>query len=149
MNLSANFTLHELARSALAARNGWDNTPPPEALEYLRILCMDVLEPLRAACDAPLIITSGYRCQLVNAATCGRDHSAHMDGRAADLHCAGLSALELCRIAYSLALPVTQIINEFGEWMHISIPLIGVAPARQLLYTERTRTGIIYSRGLK
>ncbi len=149
MKLSPHFTLEELTFSQAAQRNGWDNTPTAGAIEYLKMLCNDVLEPLRSALGEPLHILSGYRCPLVNKADNGADHSAHMDGRAADIRTAHHTPLEVCRMAYALALPVAQIINEFDRWAHISIPWRDKPPARQCLNSTRTAAGIVYRRGFQ
>ena len=47
--LSPHFKLHEFVVSQTARDHGLDNTPPPEAVENLRALCVHTLEPLREA----------------------------------------------------------------------------------------------------
>lgn len=147
MNLSPHFTHEEMIFSQAALRNGWNNIPTIGALEYLKVLCNEVLEPLRAALNEPLIIDSGYRCPLVNQAVGGKQHSAHMDGRAADIRTAHHTPLEVCRMAYALTLPVAQIINEYDQWTHIAIPWRDAQPARQCLHSARTTTDIVYRKG--
>lgn len=83
--LSPHFKLKEFTKSRTARKNGIDNTPPPEAVENLRALCVHTLEPLREALGLPIIITSGYRCKVLNERI--THHSAtsqHMQGEAAD-----------------------------------------------------------------
>ena len=83
--LSPHFKLKEFTKSRTARENGIDNTPPPEAVEKLRALCVHTLEPLREALGLPIIITSGYRCKALNERI--THHSAtsqHMQGEAAD-----------------------------------------------------------------
>ena len=48
MNLSENFTLQELIYSDTAIRMGLDNKPNDETIENLKILCENILEPIRA-----------------------------------------------------------------------------------------------------
>ena len=83
--LSPHFKLNEFTKSRTARQHGIDNTPPPEAVENLRALCVHTLEPLREALGLPIIITSGYRCKVLNERI--THHSAtsqHMQGEAAD-----------------------------------------------------------------
>lgn len=83
--LSPHFKLNEFTKSRTARENGIDNAPPPEAVEKLRALCVHTLEPLREALGLPIIITSGYRCKVLNERI--THHSAtsqHMQGEAAD-----------------------------------------------------------------
>ena len=85
IQLSPHFKLNEFIKSRTARENGIDNTPPPEAVENLRALCIHTLEPLREALGLPIIITSGYRCKVLNERI--THHSAtsqHMQGEAAD-----------------------------------------------------------------
>lgn len=87
MLLSPHFKLSELTESATARKNGIENTPPPEAVENLRALCVNTLEPLHEALRLPIIITSGYRCKVLNHLMV--QHSAksqHMNGQAADFY---------------------------------------------------------------
>ncbi|SDG63420.1 Peptidase M15 [Prevotella communis] len=83
--LSPHFKLNEFTKSRTASQHGIDNAPPPEAVENLRALCIHTLEPLREALGIPIIITSGYRCKVLNERI--THHSAtsqHMQGEAAD-----------------------------------------------------------------
>lgn len=87
MLLSPHFKLSELTKSATARKNGIENIPPPEAVENLRALCVNTLEPLHEALGLPIIITSGYRCKVLNHLLV--QHSAksqHMNGQAADFY---------------------------------------------------------------
>lgn len=85
ISLSPHFELKEFTASATAREHGIDNTPPPEAVENLRALCVHTLEPLREALGLPIIITSGYRCKALNhLLVCHSNKSQHMEGEAAD-----------------------------------------------------------------
>ena len=85
MKLSEHFSLAEFTRSATAISHGWKNDPSPAEIEWMRYLCVSVLEPLRAELGRPITITSGFRCPKLNAAVGGVEHSQHMYGQAADL----------------------------------------------------------------
>ena len=87
ISLSPHFELSEFVVSQTARDHGLDNTPPAEAVENLRALCVHTLEPLREALGLPIIITSGYRCKKLNLLLV--NHSAksqHMNGEAADFY---------------------------------------------------------------
>ena len=45
--LTPHFTLAEFVRSGVAIRHNIANTPTPNAINNLRLLCENVLEPLR------------------------------------------------------------------------------------------------------
>ena len=66
IQLSPHFELREFTESATAREYGIVNEPPPEAVENLKALCVNTLEPLREALGLPIIITSGYRCKALN-----------------------------------------------------------------------------------
>jgi uncharacterized protein YcbK (DUF882 family) len=124
MQLSEHFTLEELTFSQTAARHDYDNTPNAEQIENLRQLCVHILEPLRAACNAPIRITSGYRSPKVNAAVGSKPSSQHLQGQAADFHVDGMSIKEIIAKVQELNLPFDQLIDEFsgngGGWVHVS-----------------------------
>jgi zinc D-Ala-D-Ala carboxypeptidase len=84
MNLSPHFTLAELTRSDTAIRLGIDNVPPPEIVPRL-VLLAELLERIRATLNCPVIVTSGYRCEQLNAAIGGVTSSDHSRGHAADI----------------------------------------------------------------
>ena len=83
--LSPHFQLKEFIESPTARQYGIDNSPPPEIVNNLRCLCEGTLEPLREAMGLPIIITSGYRCKMLNRRiTHHPNTSQHMKGQAAD-----------------------------------------------------------------
>ena len=86
--LSEHFTLREFTDSGTARQHNIDNTPQPIHIERLRALCQQSLEPLRRRFGA-IRVTSGYRCQRLNALVGGAPTSQHTMGEAADIHTAG------------------------------------------------------------
>ena len=84
MKLTAHFDLSEFTRSESAKREGLDNTPTPEHLENIKILCEKVLEPIRLR-FGPINISSGYRGKMLNHFIGGAVNSDHCVGRAADI----------------------------------------------------------------
>ena len=85
IQLSLHFELREFTESATARGYGIVNEPPPEAVDNLKALCVNTLEPLREALGLPIIITSGYRCKALNELiTHHSTRSQHRTGEAAD-----------------------------------------------------------------
>lgn len=94
--LSPHFELREFVVSQKARDHGLDNTPPVEAIENLRALCIHTLEPLRNALGLPIVVTSGYRTKALNRLLVYHSNkSQHMNGEAADFHVAGPKDLNL------------------------------------------------------
>lgn len=116
------FTISELTRSATAQRLGIDNTPSTQVIEALNRLVDNVLDPLRDAWGAPIMVTSGYRCPALNRAVGGVARSQHLLGEAADVTTGTVAGnRRLWQLLQELALPVDQVINEHGfSWLHIS-----------------------------
>lgn len=125
MKLSDHFWLAELLATS---HRHLDNTPPAAALDSLRQLCRQVLEPARVVLGGkPILVTSGFRSVAVNAAVGGVINSQHMLGQAADFLCPAFgSPREVCltlRAATEPRVPYDQLILEdFGNggWTHIS-----------------------------
>ncbi len=96
IQFTPHFELHEFISSRKAREHGLDNTPPAEAVENLRALCVHTLEPLREALGLPIIITSGYRCKALNHLLVNHStKSQHMNGEAADFVVQGNNRREL------------------------------------------------------
>ena len=79
------FTIPELCASATALREGIDNRPPKCAYHLLHVLVDQLLDPIRKAWGAPIMVTSGYRCPRLNELVGGVTHSHHILGCAADI----------------------------------------------------------------
>ena len=126
MQLSKNFSLNELTKSDTALRHDMDNTPPPEAIECLRALCDNVLQPVRDHFGKSVRVNSGYRHPDVNAKVGGSKTSDHCKGMAADIEIATVPNHELAQwIADNCVF--RQIILEFytrgqpdSGWVHVS-----------------------------
>lgn len=126
MNLSPHFTVDELTFSQTAARRGVNNTPPPAIMTNLKRLAQ-FLEQVRTLFDAPLKISSGYRCPELNSMVGGAKNSQHVLGLAADFTINGYTIDDIVRTIVDSNLKYDQCIQEFNSWCHISIP-----PAEQL-----------------
>ena len=126
MNLTANFSLHELSKSETALRMGLDNTPDDEATENLRLLCEKVLQPVRDHYGKGVKVNSAYRSPESNAAVGGSKTSDHCKGMAADIEIPGVANADLAQFIMD-NLDYTQLILEFytpgipdSGWVHVS-----------------------------
>jgi hypothetical protein len=90
MNLSENFTLQELIYSDTAVRMGIDNKPNDETIENLKILCENILEPIRSHFKVPVVVSSGYRSEAVCLAVGSSSKSQHIKGQAVDFEIFGI-----------------------------------------------------------
>lgn len=95
MKLSANFSLAELTKSQTASRKGIDNTPSEEAIANLRLVCENILQPVRDHYGIPFSPNSGYRGPELNAAIGGSSRSQHMTGQAVDFEVPTISNFDL------------------------------------------------------
>lgn len=145
MQLSEHFTLDEMILSQTAVRNGIDNTPPADVLERLTSTCQQA-EAVRKLLGAPMLISSGYRCDALNRLIGGAATSAHPQGWAMDFTCPDFGTpLEICLKIAEDKIKLDQCILE-GTWVHLSF-----APTyrMQFLTAKFGRTGATYSNGLK
>ena len=149
MQLSKHFTLKEMTKSMTAQRRGIDNTPGAGEIKNLGDLCYEVLEPLRAWADKPVIITSGYRSEALCEAIGSKKTSQHAKGQAVDLEINGIPNI---KAAYWLQNNVDydQLIMEYFDpndpaagWIHVSYNENG-ANRKQVL----TFDGKKYTEGL-
>ena len=148
MKLSAHFALDEFTRSDYATRHGIDNTPPGFVLTNLRMLAAR-LERVRLILGTPLLITSGYRCPLLNRAIGGSTTSAHVGGLAADFispEYGNAFAVARAIEANGDEIDFDQLIYE-GGWVHVGFSAL-TQPRREVL-TAKFRNGRAhYSEGL-
>lgn len=86
------------------------------------------LEALRAKINAPLTVTSGYRCPLHNKAIGGSADSQHIHGLAADLWSRGATPARIARAAESIPLFAAGGIGRYRAWTHVDMRRSG--PAR-------------------
>ena len=79
------FKIDEFVKSQTATAHSIQNVPSAEAVRNLELLVSRVLDPLREAWGGPIIITSGYRSEELNARVGGVKNSYHTRGMAADI----------------------------------------------------------------
>lgn len=126
MNLTKNFSLHEMTKSETALRKGMANNPLDNELGNLITLAEKVLQPVRDHYGVGVKVNSGYRSPDVNAAVGGSRTSDHCKGMAADIEIAGLPNAELAQYIKD-NFKYTQLILEFytpgvsdSGWVHVS-----------------------------
>jgi zinc D-Ala-D-Ala carboxypeptidase len=124
--LSKNFTLNEMIQSSSAVRHGIPNIPTAKIIENLRVLCVEILQPVRDYYNLPMKISSGYRSPAVNSLVGGSPTSDHCRGFAADIEVPSISNYQLAKYIES-NFKYTQLILEFytrgvpdSGWVHIS-----------------------------
>ena len=120
MKLTPNFTLQEMTISQTAIRRGINNTPASEIVFNLGRLAHQ-LEVIRLIVGKPIQVTSGFRSYYLNQAIGGSKTSDHMKGRAADFIVDGMTPAEVIEAVKDFV-PHKQLIEEFGRWVHFSIP---------------------------
>lgn len=121
--MTPHFSLAEFTQSDTAARLGIDNTLPDELHDNALKTC-EMLERIRFHLNAPVIISSGYRCAALNKAIGSKLTSDHTLALAADIKAP--KAGNPFHIAKELAfvidvMGIGQLILEFGSWVHVSV----------------------------
>jgi hypothetical protein len=121
------------------------NTPTPAALDHLT-LTAQMLEGVRSLLgDKPIIVTSGFRSQHLNLLVGGTQNSAHCYGYAADFICPSFgSPLDVVRKVAASDMKWDQLIEEAGQWVHISCD---PRMRRDILTAVRGPKGMTYQRG--
>ena len=126
MNLTRNFSLLELTKSDTAIRRGIDNNPNADQVEKLKLLCENILQPVRDHFGR-VKVTSGFRSPELCAAIGSSINSQHARAEAADFECPGVDNVELADWIHR-ELTYDQLILEFykpGEpnsgWIHCSV----------------------------
>lgn len=121
--MTPHFSLSEFTASDTAARLGIDNDLPDELRENA-LKTLEMMERIRYHIDAPITITSGYRCEALNRAIGSKPGSDHTLAFAVDFKAP--KAGTPFQIAASLApvfkiIGIGQLILEFGTWVHVSL----------------------------
>jgi hypothetical protein len=125
MQLSRNFSLSELIKSDTAIRSGIDNNPNADQIEKLKLLCENILQPVRDHFGR-VKVTSGFRSVDLCLAIKSSANSQHAKAEAADFECIGVDNVEVADWIKS-NLQTDQLILEYykvGEpnsgWIHAS-----------------------------
>ena len=125
MELTRNFSLSELIKSDTAIRKGINNNPNAGQIENLKLLCENILQPVRDHFGR-VKVTSGFRSPELCVAIGSSVNSQHAKAEAADFECPGVDNAELADWIHR-ELSYDQLILEFytpGEpnsgWIHCS-----------------------------
>ncbi len=117
------FSLAEFINSVTAKRLKINNIPTFEIVDNLNRLA-SYLDGIREKLGKPILITSGYRCPMLNKAVGGVANSQHQKGLAADITCSDMKSLEKILIETG---GFDQLIKEHRKgnpniyWFHVSI----------------------------
>ena len=149
MLLSENFTLDELTKSQEALRLGIDNTPNEKHILNLKLLCENVLQPIRDFYGMPLSVSSGYRSAALCEAIGSSSKSQHTKGQAADFEIFGVANKDLANFVVK-NLDYDQCILEFWNenepnsgWVHCSYNASG--NRKQFLKAEKLNGRVVYT----
>ena len=128
------FSLSEFLNSATAKRLRIDNTPSFEVVDNLNKLA-DYLDVIREKVGKPILISSGFRCPVLNKAVGGVSNSQHQKGLAADLICADMESLE--KVLRETG-GFDQLIKEHCKgsksfWYHVSVAPRNGKPRQQII----------------
>lgn len=122
VRLSPHFTLDELCKTSYPKFQD-------DEIYFLYVcnlnkLCTTVLEPLRKFLGRPVTISSGYRSIKLNKVVGGVFNSAHLTGRAADIHCSSFD-MQVKIYDFLKKLPAAVcVIKEHKNgklWIHVNI----------------------------
>ena len=126
MMLSDHFSLAEFTKSQTAIRKGIKNDPNDAAIENMRLVCENILEPVRQHYDIPFTLNSGFRCLALNEAVGSSSRSQHVTGQAADFEIPTIANKDLAHWIMD-NLDYDQVLLEFYKegdpssgWVHCS-----------------------------
>jgi len=126
MQLTNNFSLSELTKSQTAIRKEIANEPNSDQLDCLKLLCENVLQPVREHFGKVVTITSGFRSPQLCIALNSSIESQHCKGQAADFELFGIPNAEVSDWIFK-NLEFDQLILEFWNseepnsgWVHCS-----------------------------
>ena len=103
MELTRNFSLSELIKSDTAIRRGINNNPNAGQIENLKLLCENILQPVRDHFGR-VKVTSGFRSPELCVAIGSSVNSQHAKAEAADFECVGVDNAELADWIHSCLL---------------------------------------------
>lgn len=116
------FSLDEFASSTTANRLGINNTPSVEVVRNIQYGVSMILDPLRMYVGKPIIITSGFRCPLLNKAVGGVPGSWHLQGNAADIRISSNEDAKLIFEYLKSNVSVDTVLFEHSnsaQWIHV------------------------------
>lgn len=137
--ISPNITFREAIRSDTAYKHGIVNAPGIRELEAMQLVAVNIFEPIRNHFKVPILVSSFYRSQEVNALVGGSKTSQHCKGEAIDMDAIDSTGLTNKKIFEFIKdnLDFDQLIWEYGTrlnpaWVHCSYKKSG--NRNQILY---------------
>lgn len=126
--LSSHISYAEAVKSTTARRLGIDNTPDSDTCQRMRLVAVEVFEPLRKHFGIAIGISSFYRSRDLNLAIGGSVSSQHCKGEAMDIDGDIYGLISNTDIFNWIKdnLQFDQLIWEFGNpdgspsWVHVS-----------------------------
>lgn len=148
MMLSDHFSLAEMTKSQTAERRNLPNNPDKDAIDAMKLLSINILEPVRNHFGKPFTPSSGFRSAELCVAIGSSVSSQHTKGEAADFEVPGVSNLDLATWIVG-NLDFDQLILEFYKggntgWVHCSFKQDG--NRRDVLTYQGKESG--YQKGL-
>lgn len=147
--ITKNFTLKELTYSDTACKKNITNSPNESEYNNMKILCEEVLQPIREHFNKPVRINSCFRNEELNKAVGGAKNSQHRSGQAADIEIIGMSNYELAQWIRD-NLEYDQLILEYADnikndknsgWVHVSF-VSKIKNRKQVLTINKSGTKI-------
>jgi zinc D-Ala-D-Ala carboxypeptidase len=129
LQFTRSFDVQELS----ATKEKVDNWPTNTVVVYnMHVLCWFLLQKVRDHFGKPMVISSGYRSEKLNALINGSAKSQHCKGEAADFEIGGIDNRELAKWIHANC-AYDQLILEFyraedgvnSGWVHCSYRLTG------------------------
>lgn len=125
MKLSEHFHLSEFLQSDTARQHNREIIADKKIIINLTEVA-DCLEEIRELLGGnPIYILSGYRPHWLNKLIGGVDASQHTKGEAVDFRVKGFSVFEVCMKIAESNIDYDQLINDFGNWTHLSFKNTG------------------------
>lgn len=128
MKITEHFTFEEFVRTSYPQFQD-ENKANGAAFAHSFIALAKELEKIRAHFMRPVFITSGYRCEKLNAAVGGAGMSQHLAGAAVDFVVKDFQDFDGLKLVFEWArrnCTYGQLILEAPEgrkpWIHISLP---------------------------
>lgn len=122
--LSEHFTFWELTNTSHTDRLEWNRQEAVQFQNALRDLATNLLEPIRAHFNAPVLVSSAFRGPTLNKVVGGASTSQHMVGQAADFHVHNVPDSKVFEWVWKQSgLKFGQLILENvggTQWVHIS-----------------------------
>ena len=140
IKLSPHFTLQEMTHSDTAKKHNILNIPTEPQIKNLKLLCNEILEPLRSYYeDKPIHITSGFRSPALSEKIGSSKTSQHCQGQACDFIIPGFDNKNVASHIKNNFI-FDQLILEYypqpNSWIHVSF-VEGDGNRREALTKDR------------